>query len=78
MKQAHSATLWQEPSGSGGVPTVTPVWFIASASDFVISFSGTEIAHLVDGGSGDVLFSTNMALAPVRYMVKLSGDVIFY
>jgi len=78
MNQSHGLNLWQEPSGSGGTPTITPMKFIASGSDFLISASGTEAAQLVDGGSGSALFSTNMALTPTLHMLQVKGDVVLY
>ena len=78
MKQAHSASIWSEPSGSGGTPTITPMKFIADGADYAISASGTEIAQLVDGGSGSALFSTNMGLTPTLHMVMSKGDIVLY
>lgn len=78
MKQAHGTSLWQEPSGSGGTPTITPMKWIADGADIVLSSTGTEVAIWTDGGSGHILLSTNLALTPVRRMVQSKGDVILY
>lgn len=78
MTQSHGTSLWQEPSGSGGTPTITPMKWIADGADILLSDTGAEFAIWVDGGSGNILLSTNLALTPVKHMVKSKGDVILY
>lgn len=78
MSQAHGTTLWQEPAGSGGTPTIIPMKLIADGVDVTLSSSGTEFAILVTDGAGGAQLSTNLALTPILHLVQAKGDVILY
>lgn len=48
MSQSHGTAIWQEPAGSGAVPTVAPIYFVKSGSKWVLSTSGTQQGRLLD------------------------------